>query len=58
MHRGHLSEEPALAAVRALVQHELRPTCDEAAVPRHAGLEVHHDPLATLGDDRELLLAR
>src|SRR5204862_6961509 len=48
MHRGHLPEESALAAVRALVQDELRPTRDEMAVPRHAGLEVHRDPLAAL----------
>jgi hypothetical protein len=57
VHRRHLPEEPALAAVRALVEHELRPACDEASVSRDGGLELHRDPLTALGDDREFLLA-
>ena len=58
MHRGHLAEEAALAAVRALVEDEPCLARDQAAVMRRAGLELHHDALAALGDRPELLLAR
>ena len=57
VHRGHLPQEPALAAVRALVQDEPRLARHQAPVVRRAGLELHHDPLATLRDRPELLLA-
>jgi hypothetical protein len=57
VHRRHLPEEPALAAVRALVQDEPRLAGDDPSVPHRAGLELHDDALAALSDRAELLLA-
>ena len=58
VHRGHLREEAALAAVRAAVEHEPRPAGDERAVRAGAGLELDHHALAPVADREELLAAR
>ena len=57
VHRGHLREEAALAAVGALVEHEPCLARDERAVGAGAGLELDHHPLATVPDGDELLAA-
>ena len=58
MHRRHLREEAALAAVGALVEHEARPARDQRPVAAGAGLELDHHALAPVADDGELLPAR
>ena len=57
MHRGHLREEAALAAVGALVEHERALPRDERAVALGAGLELDHHALAAMVDRDELLAA-
>ena len=55
VHRGHLCEEAALAAVGALVEDEPGLAGDERAVCPGAGLELDHHPLAPVADREELL---
>ena len=58
VHRGHLREEAALAAVGAAVEDEPAATGDERAVGARAGLELDHHPLPPVVGGDELLLAR
>ena len=58
VHRRHLREEAALAAVGALVEHEPRLAGDERAVGAGAGLEFDHHALAPVADGEELLAPR
>ena len=58
VHRGHLREEAALAAVGALVEHEPRLARDERPVRARSRLELDHHALAAVADGEELLAAR
>src|SRR6202007_2631107 len=57
VHRSHLPEEPALAAIGTLVEDERRAAGDELPVARDPGLEVHRDAFTTLRDRPEFFLA-
>ena len=58
VHRRHLREEAALAAVGALVEDEPAAAGDERAVRARAGLELDHHALAPVADRDELLAPR
>ncbi len=58
MHRRHLREEAALAAVGAAVEDEAAAAGHEAAVTPGARLELDHHPLTAVVGRDELLLAR
>jgi hypothetical protein len=58
VHRRHLGEEAAFAAVRALVDHEPPSAGRERAVAPRAGLELDHHPFAPMVRRDELLVAR